>query len=122
MGLPKVRAISTGRPSRCVPCGIVARRVSSWIPVDPIPFNIELYVSGFASRTSGQGFGSRAGKAFLRLAKSKSYVHLLIDSALTVIEQAMPLSPNWLQQHQERWTLCILRGAQQLHRRGIYLI
>ncbi|KIP02298.1 hypothetical protein PHLGIDRAFT_112197 [Phlebiopsis gigantea 11061_1 CR5-6] len=37
---------------------------------DPRPFDVELFVSGFASRSSGPGFGTRTGRAFLRLAKS----------------------------------------------------
>lgn len=39
--------------------------------LDPAPFDVELFVSGFASRSSGPGFGTRAGRAFLRLAKSE---------------------------------------------------
>lgn len=35
------------------------------------PFDIEIFVSGFASRSSGPGFNSRAAKAFLRLAKGE---------------------------------------------------
>lgn len=34
------------------------------------PFDVEVFVSGFSSRVSGPGFGTRAGKTFLRLAKS----------------------------------------------------
>ncbi|KAI0917865.1 hypothetical protein AcV5_002696 [Taiwanofungus camphoratus] len=34
------------------------------------PFDIEVFVSGFASRSSALGFGTRSGKAFLKLAKS----------------------------------------------------
>lgn len=37
---------------------------------DTAPFDVELFVSGFATRSSGAGFGTRTGKAFLRLAKS----------------------------------------------------
>ncbi|CAL1715185.1 unnamed protein product [Somion occarium] len=33
------------------------------------PFDVEVFVSGFSSRVSGPGFGTRAGKTFLRLAK-----------------------------------------------------
>lgn len=41
--------------------------------IDNAPFDVELYVSGFASRSSGPGFGTRAGKAFLRIAKSELF-------------------------------------------------
>lgn len=34
-------------------------------------FNIEVFVSGYASKFSGPGFGTRSGKAFLRIAKRK---------------------------------------------------
>ena len=34
------------------------------------PFDVDVFVSGFASRLTGVGFNTRAGKAFLRLAKS----------------------------------------------------
>ena len=50
-------------------------------PLDPRPFDVELFVSGFASRSSGPGFGTRTGRAFLRLAKSQwlaRHRHLLI--------------------------------------------
>ncbi|KAI0077768.1 hypothetical protein K474DRAFT_1684169 [Panus rudis PR-1116 ss-1] len=36
------------------------------------PFDVDVFVSGFASKLSGPGFGTRAGKTFLRLAKSTS--------------------------------------------------
>lgn len=38
---------------------------------DSSPFNVELFVSGYASRSSGPGFGTRAGRTFLRIAKSE---------------------------------------------------
>ncbi|CCM02585.1 uncharacterized protein FIBRA_04688 [Fibroporia radiculosa] len=37
---------------------------------DDAPFDVEVFVSGFASRSNGLGFGTRSGKAFLKLAKS----------------------------------------------------
>ncbi|KAH9943840.1 hypothetical protein B0H21DRAFT_877648 [Amylocystis lapponica] len=36
---------------------------------DGMAFDVEVFVSGFASRSSGLGFGTRSGRAFLRLAK-----------------------------------------------------
>ncbi|EKM50548.1 uncharacterized protein PHACADRAFT_263887 [Phanerochaete carnosa HHB-10118-sp] len=36
---------------------------------DTAPFDVELFVSGFATRSSGAGFATRTGKAFLRIAK-----------------------------------------------------
>lgn len=37
---------------------------------DDAPFDIEVFVTGYASRSSGPGFGTRGGKAFIRLARS----------------------------------------------------
>ncbi|KAI0788704.1 hypothetical protein C8Q75DRAFT_807439 [Abortiporus biennis] len=35
-----------------------------------VPFDVELFISGFSSKYSGLGFGTRPARAFLRLAKS----------------------------------------------------
>ncbi|GJE91308.1 hypothetical protein PsYK624_074570 [Phanerochaete sordida] len=47
---------------------------------DTAPFDVELFVSGFATRASGIGFTTRTGKAFLRLAKSYAALPKLVTS------------------------------------------
>ncbi|TFY64639.1 hypothetical protein EVJ58_g2497 [Rhodofomes roseus] len=38
------------------------------ISLEEAPFDVEVFISGFASRTSGAGFSTRSGRAFLKIA------------------------------------------------------
>ena len=42
------------------------------------PFDVDLFVSGYAYKLTGVGFNTRAGRAFLRLAKSKRLEMMLV--------------------------------------------
>ncbi|KAI0675668.1 hypothetical protein C8Q78DRAFT_340765 [Trametes maxima] len=37
---------------------------------EDVPFDVDVFVSGYACKLTGVGFNTRAGRAFLRLAKS----------------------------------------------------
>ncbi|TCD71779.1 hypothetical protein EIP91_003122 [Steccherinum ochraceum] len=49
-------------------------------------FNIEVFVSGFASKFSGPGFGTRGGKAFLRIAKTYAALPKLVNGLAVASE------------------------------------
>ncbi|KAL6307238.1 hypothetical protein BKA93DRAFT_95384 [Sparassis latifolia] len=55
---------------------------------DGTPFDVEVFVSGFASRSSGLGFGSRSGRAFLRIAKGYAALPKLAPVGVPVIRNA----------------------------------
>ena len=42
------------------------------------PFDVDVFVSGYAYKLTGVGFNTRAGRAFLRLAKSKRLEMMLV--------------------------------------------
>ncbi|THH32474.1 hypothetical protein EUX98_g1742 [Antrodiella citrinella] len=56
--------------------------------LDNAEFSIELSVSGFASRFSGPGFGTRSGRAFLRIAKSYASLPKVVNGIPTIVEGA----------------------------------
>ncbi|KAH8104041.1 hypothetical protein BXZ70DRAFT_679687 [Cristinia sonorae] len=77
--------------------GWAARRYREPTPQSlDAPFDIEVFVSGYASRFSGPGFGTRSGRAFLRLAKTYASLPKLIDGVPTVMEGAIQSEMNRL--------------------------
>ncbi|KAK7687769.1 hypothetical protein QCA50_008988 [Cerrena zonata] len=57
-------------------------------------FDIEVFVSGFSSRVSGPGFGTRAGKTFLRLAKKYAALPKLSLNEGPIAENASFVGPD----------------------------
>ena len=50
-------------------CRVCSPELTKGLPVhQEAPFDVEVFVSGFASKTSGTGFNTRSGRAFLRIA------------------------------------------------------
>ncbi|KAI0642090.1 hypothetical protein C8Q79DRAFT_918503 [Trametes meyenii] len=56
-----------------------------------VPFDVDVFVSGYACKLTGVGFNTRAGRAFLRLAKSFAALPKLptaMDAAMTPISRS----------------------------------
>ena len=64
-------------------------------PLDT-PFDVDVFVSGYAYKLTGVGFNTRAGRAFLRLAKSTSPEKVLASMLIGITFQALPLCPSCL--------------------------
>lgn len=54
------------------------------------PFDVEIFVSGFASRSSGPGFNNtRAGRAFLRLARGDTFTFFVRELDYITLERRL---------------------------------